>query len=188
MIHVPCGTATRLDLDAGDSLQITVAEGHQPGDLSFPGFDQALTRDVNGLTAIGRPVLPYHATEGMVLVDGEGDPVLEVGPVTGGGGNDIMLPGCRKEIYADGRPGCRDLVSAALGIPRAQLTGMLSFFAVGRAHEAWFDGLAGTSAGPDASCRFTAVRPCAVAVSACPGVDIPGYSPGALGLTIVTGD
>jgi uncharacterized protein YcgI (DUF1989 family) len=182
MIVVPFGTATCLHLDAGGSFRITVAHGRQLGDLTFAGFDQALTRDVNGIARFGRPVLPYHATEGMALVDGEGEPVLDVGPLTGGGSNDIMLPGCYREIYADGRPGCRDLLSAELGLTRAQLTGVLSFFAVGHAHPEWFDGLAGTTAGPDASCTFTARRPVDVAISACPGDDIPGFEAGALGI------
>ena len=39
-----------------------------------------------------------------------------------------MLPGCWREIYDDGRPGCRDLISEALGVKRRELTGMLSFF------------------------------------------------------------
>ena len=178
--EIAFGTASAFPLDTGDSILIRVGQGNQAGDLSFPGFDQALSRDINGIEHFGRPVLPYHATEGMHLYDGEGEPVMIVGPVAGEGGNDIMLPGCRREIYEDGRPGCRDLIAAALELERSQLTGMLSFFAIGVAGESYFDGLAGTSAGPGASCSFTAVRPLTVAVSACPGTDIPGFEPGTL--------
>lgn len=178
-VDVPFGAATTVELAVGQTLRIEVVEGNQPGDLSFLGFDQGLTRDINGFTAFGRPVLPYHAAPGMVLVDGEGDGVLDVGPLNAEG-NDIMLPGCRREVYADGRDGCRDLIAAALGVTRGELTGMLSFFCLGTAHDDHYDGLAGTSAQPGAWCSFVARRPVVVGVSACPGSDIPGFTPGVL--------
>ena len=37
---------------------------------------------------------------------------------------DAMLPGCWRELYPDRRPGCRDLISAALGIERRDLRGL----------------------------------------------------------------
>ena len=186
MATITYGTAANHELTLGETLRIEVAKGNQLGDLSFIDFDQALTRDVNGIEHFGKPVLPYHAAPGMHLVDGEGQPVLRVGPVVGDGGNDIMLPGCRRELYDDGRPGCRDLIAEALGIARSQLTGMLSFFALGRAEGDYYDGLAGTSAASGISCEFTALRAITVAVSACPGTGIPGFTPGALRTHVIS--
>lgn len=182
-VEVAYGTATTVNLKPGQVLRIEVREGNQAGDLSFVGFDQGRTRNINGFAHFGRPVLPYYAAPGMVLVDGGGGAVLEVGPMTAEG-NDIMMPGCWREIYDDGRPGCQDLISEALGIERSALTGMLSFFAVGRAYEEFFDGLVGTSARPGVHCSFVARRPVTVGVSACPDRDMPGFVPGVLAVHV----
>lgn len=120
----------------------------------------------------------------MRLVDGDGDSWLIVGDSRGEGVIDAMLPGCWTELYADGRLGCRDLISAALGIPRRTLKGMLSFFTQFRATQEAYDGMLGATVKPGDYVSFKAVRPVRVAVSACPDLDSRGWKPGPLRLTI----
>jgi len=173
-------TARRFDLRAGDRLRVTTLDGAQGGDLSFPGFDQALTRNVNGWERHRRPVMVFHVDVGMRLHDGDGAAVLEVVDAVGAGRNDIVMPGCYRELYADGRPGCRDLIAAALGIERRELTGMLSFFVTSHATDELYDALSSSRIAPGDAVELRALRPTAVAVSACPDTEIPGWRPGAL--------
>lgn len=179
-VEIAHATARRVELRAGDRLRITTPDGAQGGDLSFPGFDQALTRNVNGWERHRRPVMVFHADTGMRLLDGEGEAVLKVVETIGEGRNDIVMPGCYREIYSDGRPGCRDLVSAALGIERRALTGMLSFFVTSRATDDYYDALAASRIAPGDAIVLEALRPTAVAISACPDTEIPGWRPGTL--------
>lgn len=174
------GSGTAVDLKAGERLTIESPHGDQGGDLSFLEFDQALTRNVNGWATFGRAKLIYHVTEGMLLVDGGGETVMRVGPARGITSTDVMLPGCWAELYPDGRPGCRDLVSGALGIPRSQLKGMLSFFTTCRADPDGLDALLGGTIEPGDFVSFDAVRDVRVAVTACPDVQIAGWREGPL--------
>ncbi|ADB53398.1 urea carboxylase-associated family protein [Conexibacter woesei] len=179
-IEIPHASARRVELATGDRLRVATPDGAQGGDLSFPGFDQALTRNVNGWERYGRPVMAFHADPGMRLYDGEGEPVLHVVACVGAGRNDVVMPGCYRELYADGRPGCRDLIAAALGLERRELTGMLSFFVSSRATDDWYDALSASQIAPGDSLVLEALRPTAVAISACPDTEIPGWRPGAL--------
>lgn len=179
-VEIAHATARRVELRVGDRLRIATPDGAQGGDLSFPGFDQALTRNVNGWGRHGRPVMTFHADAGMRLYDGDGAPVLAVVETIGEGRNDVVMPGCYREIYADGRPGCRDLVSAALGIDRRALSGMLSFFVTSRATDDFHDALSESRIAPGDAIELEALRPTAVAISACPDTEIPGWRPGTL--------
>ena len=126
--EVPHGTARRFDLRTGDLIRIETLDGAQGGDFSFPGFDQALTRNKLGWKRFGRPWLVYDAQAGDSLFDVDGEATFELIALEGEGVADIMYPGCWDEVYEDRRPGCQDLISAALTIPRRDLAGMLSFF------------------------------------------------------------
>ena len=178
--EIPHATARRFELATGDRLRVSTPDGAQGGDLSFPGFDQALTRNVNGWERHRRPVMVFHADTGMRLHDGDGAAVLEVVETVGAGRSDIVMPGCYREIHPDGRPGCRDLIAAALGIERRALTGMLSFFVVSHATDDYYDALSASRIAPGDAVALRALRPTAVAVSACPDTEIPGWRPGAL--------
>lgn len=179
-VEIAHATARRFELRTGDRLRITTPDGAQGGDLSFPGFDQALTRNVSGFERHGRPVMVFHADAGTRLYDGDGTPVLAVVETVGEGRNDIVMPGCFREIYADGRPGCRDVISAALGIERRALTGMLSFFVTSHATDDYYDALSASRVAPGDAIELEALQPTAVAVSACPDTEIPGWRPGSL--------
>ena len=179
-VEVPHATARRFELRAGDRLRVTSPDGAQGGDLSFPGFDQAVTRNVNGWERHRRPVMAFHADVGMRLYDGDCAPVLEVVDMVGAGRNDVVMPGCYREVYADGRPGCRELVSAALGVERRALTGMLSFFVTSHATDDYYDALSTSRVAPGDAIELRALRPTAVAVSACPDTEVPGWRPGTL--------
>jgi uncharacterized protein YcgI (DUF1989 family) len=177
-------SAKRFELREGETIKIATPDGGQGGDFSFIGFDQAVTRNVNGFRKYGRPWLVYSADPGMVLCDGDGVPMMEVGPTVGDGRNDIMYPGCWTDVYADGRPGCRDLISGALGIDRKELTGMLSFFINHEVTDEVYKGLGAVSLSPGDYVSFKALEPVVAAVSACPDIDIEGWTAGPLEVTI----
>jgi hypothetical protein len=177
LVEIEAGSAQRFELAGGQALEV-LADGRQGGDLSFAGFDQALTRNINGHERYGRPYLVFHLQAGMSMYDGDGDPALELLALESEGALDIMLPGCWREMYPDGRPGCRDLIAAALQIPRAQLTGMASFFVRSAVTEEYYDALGASALKAGDRLVLGALRATAVAVSACPDSDLPGWSRG----------
>jgi uncharacterized protein YcgI (DUF1989 family) len=87
-----------------------------------------------------------------------------------------MYPGCWREIYQDGRPGCRDLLSEALGVERKELTGMASFFVECVVDE---DGYMFSSLDiqPGDYLTLKALQPVTLAVSTCPDDSLPGIKP-----------
>lgn len=183
-VRIESGTGERFELREGETITITSPNGDQGGDFSFLGFDQAVTRNVNGWNKYGRPWLVYSADPGMVLCDGDGVPIMEVGPARCDGRNDIMYPGCWSDVYDDGRPGCRDLISAALGIERRELTGMLSFFVNAEITDDVFKGLGAVEITPGDFISFKALKPVVAAVSACPDMEIEGWRAGPLDVTV----
>ncbi|HEY7256392.1 MAG TPA: DUF1989 domain-containing protein [Solirubrobacterales bacterium] len=179
------GEAVAIELVEGEELVVTAPDGGQGGDLSFAGFDQALTRNANGWERYGEPWLVLWVEEGMRLFDVDAEPVLAVGPSRGPGHLDVTYPGCWSEIYEDRRLGCQDLISAALGIERRELTGMLSFFMDGEVEGGVYRGFsrpAVVEAGDYVT--FSALRPVEVAVSACPDDAVSGWRPAALEIEV----
>jgi len=174
------GHGLGLDLSTGEELRIETPDGSQGGDFSFIGFDQALSRNINGWERFGRPWLVFSADPGMRLYDGDGEAAIEVGDCVGDGRNDIMYPGCWSELYEDGRPGCRDLIADALGIERSRITGMLSFFVNATVDTTAYRGLDEVRLEPGDHITLRALRDVRAAVSACPDTEIPGWSPGDL--------
>ena len=170
------GTARAFLLGEGDVVKIISAEGGQGGDLTFLGFDQSLTRNINGWEKFGSVKLTFYADPGMKLYDGDGTPYLEVLEVHSDLRVDIMYPGCWREIYQDGRPGCRDLLSEALGVERKELTGMASFFVECVVDE---DGYMFSSLDiqPGDYLTLRALQPVTLAVSTCPDDSLPGIRP-----------
>ncbi len=165
---------------------VTAPDGGQGGDVSFAGFDQALTRNINGWDRYGKPWLVLWVEEGMSLVDGDGERVLSVGPSRGPGHIDITYAGCWSGIYSDRRPGCRELISEALGIERRQLTGMLSFFLAGRVDGGVYKGFTEpATVKPGDFVSFRCLREVSVAVSACPDDSIPGWNPARLDAKVI---
>lgn len=183
-MEVAHGTAGRFDLPAGDLIRIESPDGAQGGDFSFPGFDQGLTRNKLGWKRFGRPWLVYSAEPGDSLFDVDGEAIFELTGMEGEGVADIMYPGCWDEVYEDRRPGCQDLISAALGIERRELAGMLSFFVGYSADDVAYRGLAGIALKPGDFLEFRALREVSCAVSACPDREIPGWREGSLLVTV----
>lgn len=181
------GTAGRFDLEAGDEIRIVTPDGAQGGDLSFPGFDQGVTRNAIGWARYGKPWLVFAAKPGDRLYDGDGEPVLEMVSYAADGAADIMYPGCWSGVYEDGRPGCRDLISSALGLRRNELTGMLSFFISHRVDSEVYRGLGPVALNPGDHLSFRALRPTPVAVSTCPDLEIQGWTRGNLEVTVSRG-
>ena len=56
------GTATAMSLDGGDEVKITSPQGGQGGDFTFVGFDQALSRNINGWEEFGTVQPPSVGT------------------------------------------------------------------------------------------------------------------------------
>lgn len=183
-IEVAHGTAASFDLIAGELIRIETPDGAQGGDFSFPGFDQALTRNKLGWKRFGRPWLVFAAEPGDSLFDVDGEAAFELTSLTGDGVADIMYPGCWDEVYKDRRPGCQDLISAALGLERRDLIGMLSFFVGYSADDVAYRGLAGVELNPGDHLEFRTLRDGTCAVSACPDREIPGWRPGSLLVTV----
>jgi uncharacterized protein YcgI (DUF1989 family) len=172
-----------MEVERGATVTITTPDGSQGGDFSFRGFDQAMTRNKLGWKRFGRPWLVFEAGPGDSLFDGDGMPVLEMAAYRADGAADIMYPGCWDEIYPDRRPGCRDLISSALGIERSEITGMLSFFISSSADNDAYRGLGPVQLSPGDHLSFRALRDVEVAVSACPDTDIGGWRAGDLIVT-----
>ncbi len=183
-IEVPHGTAERFDLKLGEVIRIETPDGAQGGDFSFPGFDQALTRNKLGWKRFGQPWLVYSAEPGDSLFDVDGEATFELTALAGEGIADIMYPGCWDEVYEDRRPGCQDLISGALGIDRRELAGMLSFFIGYSADDTAYRGLAGIDLKPGDHLEFRALRDVSCAVSACPDREITGWRVGGLLVTV----
>jgi uncharacterized protein YcgI (DUF1989 family) len=184
-VQIGPGEAAAVELAAGEELLISSPEGGQGGDLSFAGFAQGLTRNANGWERFGQPWCVLWLEQGMRLLDLEGEPVLEVGPSQGPGHLDVTYPGCWRGMYDDGRPGCQELVSAALGLERRELTGMLSFFLAGGVEGGVYKGFSEPAeVGPGDFVSFRALRPTTVAVSACPDDTVPGWRAAPLQLEV----
>jgi len=180
------GTATAIQLDKDDEVKITSPQGGQGGDFTFVGFDQALSRNINGWEKFGTVKVTFYAEPGMKLYDGDGTPFVEVVEVHSALRVDIVYPGCWREIYADGRPGCRDLLSEALGVERKELTGMASFWAACEVDE---DGymFSNLDIQPGDYLVLRAIRPLTLAVSACPDDTLPGIRPSDLVIELTRG-
>ncbi len=157
-------------------VKITSPEGGQGGDFTFLGFDQSLTRNINGWEKWGNVKLTFYADPGMKLYDGDGTPYVEVVEVHSDLRVDIMYPGCWREIYKDGRPGCRDLLSEALGVERKDLPGVASFFTGCSVDDEGYM-FSSFDIQPGDYLKLRALRPVTLAISACPDDTLPGIRP-----------
>ena len=183
-ITLPPGSATAIPLQSGDEVKITSPEGGQGGDFTFLGFDQALTRNINGWEKFGSVKVTFYADPGMKLYDGDGIPFVEVVEVHSELRVDLVYPGCWREIYEDGRPGCRDLLSEALGVERKELTGMASFWAACDVDEDGYQ-FSDLNIQPGDYLVLRAVRPVILAVSTCPDDTLPGIRPSNLVIDVM---
>lgn len=177
------GTPKAFPLEAGDVVKIISPDSGQGGDFTFPGFDQSLTRNINACERWGNVKPTFYTDPGMKLYDGDGTPHLGVVDVHSDLRVDIMYPGCWREIYEDRRPGCRDLLSEALGVERKELTGMASFLAKWEVHE---DGYMFSSLDIQAGdyLILKALRPVTLPASACPDDTLPGIRPSDLAVEV----
>jgi hypothetical protein len=185
--EVEFGRAVAVDVPAGHDLVVAVAAGRQLADVCVAGLHQGLTRNAAGWRRFGRPSLALWLLPGDELVDGDARPIMRV-EACPDAGLDAAYPGCWSELHPDGRPGCRDLLAAALGVPRAGLPGVLSAF--GAAPRVGPDGLHGWEAAdapPGAAFTLRALRDCRAAVSACPDDGIPGTIRGRLEVAVTEG-
>lgn len=117
-----------LDLHKGDAVIISTPNGGQVSDVTFIGFDQAMSRNVNGWRRYNVPKIATRFEEGDVLVDGDRNPILRLVRNRSSAGHDLLFPGCWKELYNDGRPGCRDVLSGLFGVERQHLPSMATMF------------------------------------------------------------
>lgn len=185
MTEIAAGEAVAVEVPAGARLRVAVSEGRQLADLAPAGFHQGLTRNVAGWRRFARPSLALGLEDGDELVDGDARPLMRIVSGPGAGQVDVAYPGCWSELYPDGRPGCRDLIAAALGIPRAALGGVVSLFgAPPRVEAGALHGWEGVAARPGSELVLEAVVDSRVAVSACPDDGIPGVVAGRLSVEV----
>lgn len=168
-MRIERGSAARFELGAGERLTVSTPDARSGGDLTFPWFDRGITRNVAGYQRYGAPPkLPFHLRPGEALHDTEGTAVLLLEENTSLGEIDLMLPGCRRATYPDGRDGCRELVAEALRIPVREVTGMASFWENTSVTPDYYDPFGPKNERPGDSFTLRALRPVVVAVSACP--------------------
>lgn len=183
--QVPRGTAARFALAEGDRLTVTTPDARSGGDLTFPWFDRGITRNAIGYQRYGSPPkLPFHLRAGEALHDTEGEAVLVLEENTSQGEIDLMLPGCRRATYPDGRDGCRELVAAALGIGVREVTGMASFWENTSATADYYDPFGPKNERPGDSFTLRALGPVEVAVSSCPDTRMRTTPGGFLEVTV----
>ncbi len=188
MNQITMGGVTAVDVPPGAVLELTVVEGRQMLDLCPAGFHQGLTRNQAGWRRFGRPSLALGLVDGDELLDGDGAALMRLVASPGPGPVDVLYPGCWSELYPDGRPGCRDLIAGALGIPRGSLGGVISAFgATPTVSDGGFHGWESTVATPGMTLALEALVACRVAVSACPDDGIPGHDGGTLAVTVHEG-
>lgn len=122
------GTSRAFKLSKGQRLRITTLEGGQVVDLCFKDFNQALSRDLNGIKRFDFPKLVSTLDEGMALYDGAGEAVLTLVENHTEAPHDLLFPGCRSKIYEGELDGCRDMLASVLDIPLAALPPTATFF------------------------------------------------------------
>ncbi len=122
------GNGMLVDMRKGDRALVKTVSGGQVSDLTFIGFDQAMTRNVNGWRRFNEPRLVTKFDEGDVLVDGDLKPVLRIVKNNSSASHDLLFPGCWRELYSDGRRGCRDILSDFFHIERRNLPSMATMF------------------------------------------------------------
>jgi len=180
------GTALAFDVPSGRSLRLVVRDGAPVVDLAVSGMHPALTRNIAGARRFGRPSLALWLCAGDTLVDGDARPIAVIDEDPGEGQVDVAYPGCWRELYPDGRQGCRDLLAGALGIERRSLPGVISLFgATPRLADGGLHGWEGVAARPGDALELRALEPFRVAVSGCPDDDIPGASGGTVVVEIL---
>ncbi len=183
--EIPFATVKTIEVKKGDVVRISTPEGHQWGDLSFPGFSQALTRNISGWERFGRAKLVFWADPGTKLYDGDGTPVFEMGDATPGLKTDIMYGGCYRELYPDGRAGCRDLLASAMGLSRRDMPGVLSFFASTGEIDGEGYSFGPVTAPPGSYVTLKALLDTPLAITACPDDSWEGVSATSLIVEVV---
>jgi len=122
------GTGRLVELRKADRMIVKTIDGGQVSDMTFVGFDQGMTRNFNGWRRFGVPKLAGTLEDGDVLVDGDIKPVLRLIKSHSSAHHDLLFPGCWRELYKDGRPGCRDILCELFGIERKSLSHMATWF------------------------------------------------------------
>ncbi len=117
-----------VDLKKADRMIVKTVDGGQVSDMTFIGFDQAMTRNFNGWRRYNAPKLATSLVEGDALVDGDLNSVLHLVKSHSSAGHDLLFPGCWRELYDDGRLGCRDILSELFKVERKNLPHMATWF------------------------------------------------------------
>lgn len=157
------GNGMLIDMKRGDIALVRTVDGGQVSDLTFIGFDQALTRNFNGWRRFNAPRLVTRFDEGDMLVDGDLNPVLRVVKSHSSAGHDLLFPGCWRELYPDGRRGCRDILSELFNIERRNLPAMATMFMEVREMQ-----IVPSPAKPGDYVELEALRDISVGVTSCP--------------------
>lgn len=113
------GTAEKFYVKRGDLIKIESIHGGQLADLTFHSYSQCLTIDHLRSVKLKRGDHVYDKYE---------KPVLNVMELHTDSMVNILFPGCRKEVYSNGRKGCRDLLAEVFEIPKEDLPPTINLF------------------------------------------------------------
>lgn len=160
------GEAKALEIAKGQKIRISCENESQLADLVFSDYSAGLTLD-NLCRLTLRP--------GDLLYDSHEEPVLKVASIHSEAKTNILYPGCRrsvyKRLYGQDKPGCRELLSGALGIAPNRLPSTINLFMdfeiVAPGVEDKFEMRKSRAKAGD-YVEFEALQNTAMAVSACP--------------------
>jgi uncharacterized protein YcgI (DUF1989 family) len=145
-------------------ITVSCIGGGQLADLVFLDYHQGITLD-----RLSRLVLRC----GDELFNSNEEAVLRVTSINSTADTNILYPGCRRNLYAEGfgkdKIGCRDLLASALGIPVITLPSTINLFMDFELDSNNYEFKIRPSRVKDGdSISFYALKNCTVAISACP--------------------
>jgi uncharacterized protein YcgI (DUF1989 family) len=158
------GEAKGIVVLKGQTISISCIDGGQLADLIFLDYHQGITLD-----RLSRFVLRC----GDELFNSNEEAVLRVTSISSTADTNILYPGCRKNVYAEGfgkeKIGCRELLASALGIPAITLPSTINLFMDFKLDSNNYEFKIRPSRVKEGdSISFYALRNCTIAISACP--------------------
>jgi uncharacterized protein YcgI (DUF1989 family) len=173
------GEARAFKLKKGWRFGIKILKGRQVVDLTFRGFNSALSQEINGINKYRKTKLKPTLEKGEVLVDGDGKPVLKLIKNVTNAMHSIQFPGCSKMHYKNAL-GCRERISKVLGIKCVYLPSIVGLFMSSKNGEIF-----PSRAKPSDYVEFLVEKDVKVGISVCPGSKKCNPEPGEILVRII---